>query len=79
MIKNWIQKFKSLPNNSKKILNVNYEDLIVNEKFLKDKYLHATVYKDDRKLTEKIEYLTNFKNLTLTKPLFSYEVKINHD
>ena len=79
LIKNWIQKFKSLPNNSKKILALNYEDLIVNEEFLKDKYLQATVYKDDRKLTEKIEYLTNFKNLNLTKPLFSYEVKINKD
>ena len=74
LIKTWTKKFKSAPNNSKKIMDIDYSIFLKKENFLRNKYLHAKIYKEEKIISEKIEYLTEFKNLDLTEPKFEYEV-----
>jgi beta-mannosidase len=74
LIKTWTKKFKSAPNNSKKIMDIDYSIFLKKEGFLRNKYLHAKIYKEEKIISEKIEYLTEFKNLDLTEPKFEYEV-----
>ena len=79
LIKSWTKTFKSKANNSKKVLSVNYKSLLLNDDFLRDKYLQAKVYSGNNLITKKTEYLTDFKNLNLTKPDFKYDVFINKE
>lgn len=79
LIKSWTKTFKSKPNNSKKVLSVNYKSLLLNDDFLRDKYIQAKVYSGNNLITKKTEYLTDFKNLNLTKPDFKYDVFINKE
>ena len=79
LIKSWTKTFKSKPNNSKKVLSVNYKSLLLNDDFLRDKYIQAKVYSGNNLITKKTEYLTDFKNLNLIKPDFKYDVIINKE
>jgi beta-mannosidase len=79
LIKSWTKTFKSKPNNSKKVLSVNYKSLLLNDDFLRDKYIQAKVYSGKNLITKKTEYLTDFKNLNLIKPDFKYDVIINKE
>jgi beta-mannosidase len=79
LIKTWTKTFKSNPNNSKKVLSVNYKSLLLNDDFLRDKYIQAKVYSGNNLITKKTEYLTDFKNLNLIKPDFKYDVIINKE
>ena len=79
LIKSWTKTFKSKPNNSKKVLSINYKSLLLNDDFLRDKYIQAKVYSGNNLITKKTEYLTDFKNLNLIKPDFKYDVIINKE
>ena len=79
LIKSWTKTFKSKPNNSKKVLSINYKSLLLNDDFLRDKYIQAKVYSGNNLITKKTEYFTDFKNLNLIKPDFKYDVTINKE
>ena len=79
LIKSWTKTFKSKANNSKKVLSVNYKSLLLNDDFLRDKYIQAKIFSGNNLITKKTEYLTDFKNLKLTKPDFKYDVFINKE
>ena len=76
LIKKWTKKFTSTPNSSERIININYESLVLNEEFLKDKFVYATVLNNEGLVARKIQYLTDFKFLKLSKPDFDYQIEI---
>jgi len=74
LFKSWEKDFNSNPNNSSLIHNVDLISLKNDDDFFYDKYMHATVSIGEINITEKVGFLTSFKNLNLDSPIFEFKV-----
>ena len=74
LFKSWEKDFNSNPNNSSLIHIVDLMSLKNGDDFFYDKYMHATVSIGEINITEKVGFLTSFKNLNLDSPIFEFKV-----